>query len=130
MTRHVLLNNIDHRDLRVVTARGAAWGDAVMSTPTFPAEFRDIQAYYPIAFQKNDDGTLQPVALFGFQAGQNLFLDGERWDAAYVPLAIERQPFLIGTQADGAAMCGGAAGGARNTGIGGHSTLLRVVSAA
>lgn len=106
MPRHAQLNNIDHRDLRVVTARGAAWGDDVMSALTFPAEFRSVQAYYPIVFQKSADGSFQPVALFGFHAGQNLFLnsdvlrsdapDGQGWDAAYVPLSVQRQPFLIG----------------------------------
>ena len=100
MTRPVLLNNIDHRDLRVQTARGAAFGDAVMSVLTFPAEFRNVQAHYPIVFQKDVQGSFQPVALLGLQAGQNLFLDGDRWDAYYLPLAVERQPFLIGL-ADG-----------------------------
>ena len=109
MPRHALLNNIDHRDLRVVTARGARWGDDVMSALTFPAEFRSVQAYYPIVFQKSADGSFQPVALFGFRAGQNLFLgrdhpDGEGWDAGYVPLAVERQPFLIGLSEGGEPM--------------------------
>ncbi|MDS0830371.1 SapC family protein, partial [Xanthomonas citri pv. punicae] len=27
MTNAVLLNNLDHRDLRVITAHGAAYGD-------------------------------------------------------------------------------------------------------
>lgn len=103
MTQHVLLNNIDHRDLRVETARGAEYGDAVMSALTFPAEFRNVQAHYPIVFQKDAQGSFQPVALFGLQAGQNLFLQGARWDAYYVPLAVERQPFLIG-MADGEPM--------------------------
>lgn len=100
MTRPVLLNNIDHRDLRVETARGEAYGDALMSALTFPAEFRNVQAHYPIVFQKDAQGSFHPVALFGLHAGQNLFLDGARWDAYYVPLAVERQPFLIG-HADG-----------------------------
>jgi len=109
-----LLNNIDHRDLRVVATRGAAWGDAEMAALTFPAEFRSVQAYYPIVFQKTADGGFQPVALFGFRQGQNLFLSGdalsgdalsgETWDAGYVPLAVERQPFLIGLSADGEPM--------------------------
>jgi hypothetical protein len=104
MPTHVQLNNIDHRDLRIVTERGTAWGDAVMSAATFPAEFRNVQAYYPIVFQKTADGGVQPVALFGFRPGQNLFLDDAGWDAHYVPLAIERQPFLIGVSVDGEAM--------------------------
>lgn len=97
MPRTVLLNNLDHNDLRVIDRRGAQFGDAVMTTATFPGEFRSVQAHYPIVFRKSPDGhSFQPIALFGFQEGQNLFLDGSRWDALYVPLAIERQPFLIG----------------------------------
>lgn len=96
MSTSVLLNNIDHRDLRVETAHGAEFGDDIMSALTFPAEFRNVQAHYPIVFQKNAKGDLQPVALFGLQSGRNLFLRGSCWDAWYLPLAVERQPFLIG----------------------------------
>lgn len=92
-----LLNNVDHKDLRVITRRGAQFGDRQMAAITFPAEFRDVQACYPIVFRKTTDGLgFEPVALFGFQDDENLFLGGERWDAPYVPLMIERQPFLIG----------------------------------
>jgi hypothetical protein len=94
---NVLLNNVDHKDLRVVTSRGAQYGDAVMCALTFPAEFRDVQSHYPIVFRKTADGAgFEAVALFGFHEGENLFLGVNSWDAAYVPLAIERQPFLIG----------------------------------
>jgi hypothetical protein len=97
MTRNVLLNNVAHKDLRIITTRGARFGDEVMAAITFPQEFRNVQAYYPIVFQKTQDGTdFQPLALFGWQEGENLFLRGDAWEAAYVPLAIERQPFLIG----------------------------------
>lgn len=99
MTTNVLLNNRDHRDLRVITARGAQYGDNVMYAVTFPAEFRSIQAHYPIVLQKAADGRFQPIALFGFQAAQNLFLGRSGWDATYLPLTIERQPFLIGLAA-------------------------------
>jgi hypothetical protein len=100
MANHALLNNIEHRHLRIDSRHAAALGDDVMSAPTFPAEFRNVQAHYPIVFHKAADGAMQPLALFGFQQGENLFLDGERWDATYVPLAIERQPFLIGRDGD------------------------------
>lgn len=97
MANAVLLNNIDHRDLRVDLRRIRGLGDDVMFAPTFPGEFRSLQAHYPIVFAKTPNGTsFQPVALFGFREGQNLFLDAGPWDATYVPLAIERQPFLIG----------------------------------
>jgi hypothetical protein len=51
-------------------------------------------------FRKAADGQFQPIVLFGFQERQNLFLSRTGWDATYVPLTIERQPFLIGIGTD------------------------------
>lgn len=97
MPHTVLLNNVDHHALRVITQRGAEYGDAVMTAVTFPAEFRSLQAHYPIVFRKSPDGTsFEPVALLGFEEGRNLFLGPQGWDAPCVPLAIERLPFYIG----------------------------------
>jgi hypothetical protein len=104
MPRPVLLNNIDHRDLRVSTARGPGLGDDIMSAITFPGEFRALQAYYPIVFQKDAQGVFYPLALFGLQPGQNLFLRNGGWDAYYLPMAVERQPFMIGHDANGEPM--------------------------
>jgi hypothetical protein len=101
MARHVLLNNVEHHGLRVDTTRSAALGDDLMLALTYPAEFRNLQAHYPIVFHKAADGRFQPVALFGFREGQNLFLQGSRWLAHYIPLAVERQPFLIGRDGAG-----------------------------
>jgi hypothetical protein len=99
MTNHVLLNNIDHGNLRIITSRSAALGDNVMCAPTFYLEFRNVQAHYPIFFRKEQgSGRFQPVAMFGFEDQENLFLDDDGWDATYIPLTIERQPFLIGFQ--------------------------------
>jgi len=36
MTNHVLINNVEHNDVRVVTTRSAKYGDAIMSCITFP----------------------------------------------------------------------------------------------
>ena len=91
-----LLNNIQHQDLRVITRRGARWGDAVMSCPAIADEFRALQAHYPVLFQPDGDGSFVPVVLFGLVEGENLFLDGEHWDADYIPLAMRRMPFSIG----------------------------------
>jgi hypothetical protein len=41
------------------------------------------------------------LALFGFENGENLVLDGNRWDARYRPWSLAIQPFLIGRPADG-----------------------------
>jgi hypothetical protein len=97
MSNTVLLNNVDHQQLHVLTGHDAPYGDAVMSALTFPAEFRTLQAHYPIVFRKSADSvSFEPHALFGFQDGENLFLGPQGWDAGDVPLSIERGPFLIG----------------------------------
>lgn len=100
MSQHVLLNNVEHRTLRVHAGHGAALGDAVMRALTFPAEFRDVQAHYPIVFARDGEGRFVPLALLGLEEGENLFLDGTRWDATYVPLSIRRQPFLVGVSGE------------------------------
>lgn len=105
MTRPALLNNVTHRHVRVHTERSAAWGDARSSCLALPAEFRQLQAHFPIVFQHVEgDAGFQPVALFGLQEGQNLFLVEQGWDAPVVPMALQRDPFLIGRGDDGSLM--------------------------
>lgn len=99
MPRHVLLNNVEHKNLRVVTRHGAEFGEAVGSVPTFPTEFAEILREYPIFFRKDPNtGEFSCVALLGFARDENLFLEGDRWNASYVPGVIARGPFLIGFQ--------------------------------
>lgn len=97
MTRHVQLNPVDHGTLRVRTERGRAFGDNIMSCPIFSSEMRHVQAHYPIVFTKESrSGRFRPIALFGVEQGQNLFLTKDGWDAHYLPMAMRMQPFLIG----------------------------------
>ena len=98
MTNFALVNHDEHHDVRIITGRSAEYGDAVMYALTLPFEFRSAQAFYPILFHQEDDGELLPVSLFGFEKGENLFLDDTGWDAGYIPATILRQPFLIGYQ--------------------------------
>ncbi len=103
MNNYELLNNIDHQDVRIITERSAEYGDNIMFVPTFPAEFRDVQSCYPILFHQNEKGEFYPIALFGFEDGENLFLDESGWHAPYIPAMVRRHPFMIGFQrpADG-----------------------------
>lgn len=95
----VLLNNVEHHNIKVITDRSARYGDDVHFALTFPVEFRQIQACYPIFLRKDaNTGQFSPVALFGFQPGENLYLDDQGWDATYIPLMIRRHPFVIGLQ--------------------------------
>ena len=94
-----MLNNVTHKDLRVINRYGAEFGDNVGTVMTVPTEYEEIQREYPIFFRKDPaTGEYQSIVLLGFSKDENLFLDGDRWDASYVPGIVARGPFLIGFQ--------------------------------
>ena len=97
MTNHVAVNPIDHKALRVSHERNGLTGDGVMCCITFPDEFRNVQGEYPILFRMNESRTdFHCMALFGLENSENQFLSENAWDARYIPLAMDVQPFLIG----------------------------------
>jgi hypothetical protein len=101
VTHHAVLDSKDHREIRIRPGASAELGDAVMASLTVPSEFRRVQNEFPILFRRDlDSGHFSALALFGFENGENLFLEGESWDARYRPLALSIQPFLVGRSAD------------------------------
>lgn len=98
MARYELLNNLAHKDLRIITRRGADLGDAVGGCAVYPTEFNELQKYYPILLQSMDDGSWLIIVLFGFEVNENLFLSDDQWRVPYVPAVLEREPFVIGMQ--------------------------------
>ena len=95
MVNLVTLDSQAHRNLRVSrhTSPQVAQVDAVS---VVPREFQRLVAHYPIFFTKNaDSARFEPAALLGFQKRENLFFVESRWDAAYVPLQFQRQPFSL-----------------------------------
>ena len=65
MARYELLNNITHKDLRVVTRFGREFGDDIGMVAAFPTEFAELQREYPIFFRREQgSGEWQAIALF------------------------------------------------------------------
>jgi len=99
MSNHALLNNIDHIDLKINIDKSELFGNNTMHSVIFPFEFKHAQADYPIFFHKNNEThSYTAIALFGFQEHENLFLNNGEWLANYIPMLVEREPFLIGYQ--------------------------------
>ena len=99
MGNHALLDNVTHRKLRILPGYRPGQGFEVSTARVFPLEFGELQMEYPIVLTRNrETGQFEPVALLGLASGENLFLGAAGWEARYVPLSIERQPFLIGFQ--------------------------------
>lgn len=100
MTNRVLLNNVEHGDLKVVTGHGPQFGDAINQVLVLPTEFEDIQREYAMFFRKDADGAYQTIALLGLDRDENLFLDDGGWRARYVPAVQQRGPFSIALKGD------------------------------
>ena len=91
----VQINNVDHEDLRVRAAVGAAYGDAANQALVFPAEFEELQREFAIIFRRRETG-LQAYAVLGLDRDENLFLSDDRWLSRYIPASHRRGPFSIG----------------------------------
>lgn len=89
------------------------WRIAAQLNSAFIAagEMIDACREYPIVFVnagKDEAGApqLAPVAVFGLSAQENLFLDGPRWRADYMPAVLRLYPFVIGRlDAENFAVC-------------------------
>lgn len=102
MTSHTILTVEQHLNLRVKTEVSGLLGDAVMATYTVPAEFRRLQNEFTILFRREAESRVfGALALLGFEAGENLYLDRNGWGASYRPLSLAIQPFLVGRAKDG-----------------------------
>jgi hypothetical protein len=97
MPEHAVLDNTTHKDLKVNIQHQVKRGFDFHLSRVFPVEFSQIQSEYPIFFIKNKESNeYEAVCLFGFEEDENLFLSEEGWQASYIPLAVQRYPFLIG----------------------------------
>ena len=95
------LNSGAHRDLRVVIKRGAEYGENTHLVPVVADELRSLVLEYPVILVKDkESGRYSMCAMLGFEQDENLFLDGEEWDAVYVPVHIRRQPFSLSYTAE------------------------------
>jgi SapC protein len=95
MVNLVALDSRAHRNLCVSrhTSREAAEVNVVS---VIPREFQRLVAHYPIFFTKSpESGRFEPAALLGFRPKENLYFSDGRWDVAYVPLQMQRQPFSL-----------------------------------
>jgi hypothetical protein len=85
-----------HRNLRVITKRGAEYGENTHFVPVVADELRSLVLEYPVILLKDKESErFNLCAMLGFEHNENLFLDGDLWDATYVPVHIRRQPFSL-----------------------------------
>ncbi|MCM2679368.1 SapC family protein [Echinimonas agarilytica] len=96
MSQIETIDPVKHAMLKIDLNRNAHGQDEVHIVDVVPNEFRHLMGYFPILFTKDaTTGSFIFAAIMGFQAGENLLLEGHGWDVPYVPLNIARRPFTI-----------------------------------
>jgi len=80
MENFVILDNVEHADLKVTHQYGEEFGTRTNQIRAFVTEFEDL------------------VCILGLDAEENLFLDNKSWTGRYVPAALRRGPFRISLQ--------------------------------
>ena len=94
-----ILNNIEHANFHVITQKRAEFGDNQMCVSITLSEMRNAQQDYPLVFYAEAASQqFHPMALFGFQKHENLFLSSGQWHDAYLPALMKKGPFSIGRQ--------------------------------
>ncbi len=92
-----------HRALRSTRAFGdLAAAASANSLFVAAVEFADASREYPLVFIAAGDDEqapgkthVAPMAALGLARGENLYWDGTRWDARYVPACLRRYPFAM-----------------------------------
>lgn len=90
----VPLNKDQHAQTKINNTNAFAHISKEHMLPVVVHEFVVAGAEFPVVFIKNQE-MLQPVALLGLNAKQNLFLKDEQWQALYVPRAVRNYPLVL-----------------------------------
>ena len=97
----VALDSAQHRNLKLRLPI-TDWSLAKNLNAIFvaAAEFGDVCREFPIVLVKagkEPDGSeaIAPIAVFGLQQNENLYVSGGRWRATYMPAVLRAYPFCI-----------------------------------
>lgn len=94
-----LLNNVDHKDLKVDIRPHRRYGDFVNRALVLSTEFVDLHKEFPILIHKDEkSGQLAAHAILGLEKDENLFIADGEWQTQFVPATLARGPFSIGYQ--------------------------------
>lgn len=99
----VALNKEAHAAMTIGTSPSGYRFAASSQTALLAAvEFFDAGRQFPIIFAPGKDRRVLPVALFGLEKDENLFVDAKGgWLGQYVPAYVRRYPFITTDGAEG-----------------------------
>jgi hypothetical protein len=98
-----LLDPARHRGLKMGTLADFSITKGMHGAFITVTEMPQAALEFPIVFihsgERDASGrpTVSPIVLLGLAVNENLYVDGARWDARYIPAFIRRYPFLTAT---------------------------------
>lgn len=99
----MLLEPERHRNLKIGTLSDFSITRAMHGVFVAATEIPQAALDFPVLFvntgERDASGRPQmsPIALLGLAQNENLFVEGTRWQARYIPAFIRRYPFLTAT---------------------------------
>lgn len=83
-----------HADININTGYSESFDDVSNICAALAGELPHLVLEYPVFITKNPTtGEFELTVLLGLEEKENLFIQGEGWNAGYIPLDIRRQPF-------------------------------------
>ena len=94
MSKAIVLNNVDHKNLKVDTRSESNLN--VNRSLIYATEISELHKEFPLVFYKAADGKTQLHAILGLAKDENLFLGDSGWTTRFVPALLARGPFSLG----------------------------------
>jgi len=92
-----ILTSDQHRSVTVDTRARAEYGDVVNRAIALSAEFNELHREFPLLLRKTEAAPgFVAHAILGFEKDENLFVEGDRWTATFIPATLARGPFSLG----------------------------------
>ena len=92
-----ILTNDQHRSVAVDTRARPEYGDVVNRAVALSAEFNELHREFPLLLRKTEEAPgFVAHAILGFEKGENLFVEGDRWTSTAIPATLARGPFSLG----------------------------------
>lgn len=83
-----------HADINIDTGYSAKFDDVSNICAAIAGELPHLVLDYPVFITKNPaTAEFELTVLLGLEEGENLFIEGQSWNASYIPLDVRRQPF-------------------------------------
>jgi len=92
-----VLNNIEHKELRVNVSKDIYQYVNVNRSVIYVTEVADLHKEFPILISKNADSSeFQLHCILGLEKNENLFVSEQGWTSRFVPALLARGPFSLG----------------------------------